>query len=48
VPQTPPPLLQHAAVSYDGTSYAHILTSGALTHRVNLRAKLLETTMPAR
>ena len=42
------PLTGHAAVSYDGTPYAHILTSGALTHRVNLRARLLETTMPAR
>lgn len=47
-PRAAAPLLQHAAVSYDGTSYAHIITSGALTHRVNLRARLLETTMPAR
>ncbi|MBC7841377.1 MAG: hypothetical protein H7099_03665 [Gemmatimonadaceae bacterium] len=47
-PRTPVPLLGHAAVSYDGTPYAHILTSGALTHRVNLRARSLETTMPDR
>ena len=47
-PRTRVPLLGHAAVSYDGTPYAHILTSGALSHRVNLRARLLETTMPAR
>lgn len=47
-PRMVPPLIQHAAVNYDGTAYAHILTSGALTHRVNLRSRLLETTMPAR
>ncbi len=47
-PRVAPPLIQHAAVSYDGTAYARILTSSALTHRVNLRARLLETTMPAR
>ncbi len=47
-PRVAPPLIQHAAVSYDGTAYARIITSGALTHRVNLRARLLETTMPAR
>lgn len=41
-------LTGHAAVSYDGTPYAHILTSGALTHRVNLRTRVFETTMPAR
>lgn len=47
-PRTPAPLAGHAAVSFDGTSYAHVLTTGALTHRVNLRARLLETTMPDR
>ncbi len=47
-PRVTPPLIQHAAVSYDGTAYARIITSSALTHRVNLRARLLETTMPAR
>ena len=46
--RSPAPLLGHGAVSFNGTSFAHILTSGALTHRVNLQAKLLETTMPAR
>lgn len=38
----------HAAVSFDGTRYAHVLTSGALTHRVNLQSRLLETTVPDR
>ncbi len=38
----------HAAVSFDGTQYAHVLTTGALTHRVNMQAKRLETTMPDR
>ncbi len=47
-PRVAPALVQHAAVSYDGTAYAHIITSGALTHRVNLSARLLETTLPAR
>jgi hypothetical protein len=47
-PRTPTPLLGHGAVSFDGSPYAHILTSGALTHRVNLQSKLLETTMPVR
>ena len=47
-PRSPTPLVGHGAVSFDGTSYAHVLTAGALTHRVNLRAKLLETTMPDR
>ena len=47
-PRAAPPLIQHAAVSYDGTAYAHIITSGALTHRVNLQKRLLETTLPAR
>jgi hypothetical protein len=47
-PRAPAALAGHGAVSFDGTQYAHILTSGALTHRVNLQARLLETTMPAR
>lgn len=38
----------HAAVSFDGTKYARVLTAGALTHRVNLQARLLETTVPDR
>jgi hypothetical protein len=38
----------HGAVSFDGTRYAQILTAGALTHRVDLSAKRLETTMPDR
>ena len=41
-------LASHAAVSFDGSSYAHILTTNGLMHRVNLRARLLETTMPER
>ena len=38
----------YAAVSFDGTASAHIITSGSLTHRADLAAKLLETTMPDR
>ncbi len=38
----------HAAVAFDGTASAHIITSGSLTHRADLVAKLLETTMPDR
>jgi hypothetical protein len=38
----------HAAVSFDGTGYAHVLTTNGLSHRVNLQAKLLETMMPDR
>lgn len=38
----------HAAVNFDGTAFAHIITSGALTHRVNLQARLFETTIPDR
>jgi hypothetical protein len=38
----------HAAVSFDGTSYARVLTTNGLSHRVNLQAKLLETMMPER
>ncbi len=38
----------HAAVSFDGTPTASIVTSGALTHRVHLRARVLETTLPDR
>ena len=45
---TPVPAATHGAVSFDGTAYAHVLTAGALTHRVNLQAKLLETTLPDR
>jgi hypothetical protein len=38
----------HAAVSFDGTGYANVLTTNGLTHRVNLQAKLLETIVPDR
>jgi hypothetical protein len=38
----------HAAVNFDGTPVAHIITTGALTHRANLRAMLLDTTIPDR
>ncbi len=41
-------LAAHGAVSFDGTRYAQILTTGGLTHRVDLSAKRLETTMPDR
>lgn len=47
-PRSSAPTLGHGAVSFDGSSFAHILTSGALTHRVNLQARLFETTMPVR
>ena len=43
-----PMLSSHAAVSFDGTPYAQILTTNGLRHRVNLQAKVLETTMPER
>jgi hypothetical protein len=42
------PTLGHAAVSFDGTRYAHVLTTNGLTHRVDLQAKRLETTLPDR
>lgn len=48
VQPTPLRMAAHAAVSFDGTRYAQILTTGALTHRVDLIAKRLETTMPER
>ncbi len=46
--QRPVRTATHAAVSFDGTAFAHVLTTGALTHRVNLQAKLLETSIPDR
>lgn len=46
--QAPARVAGHAAVSFDGTRYAQILTTGALMHRVDLSAKRLETTMPDR
>lgn len=46
--RTPIRVAAHGAVSFDGTQYAQILTAGALTHRVDLVAKRLETTMPER
>lgn len=38
----------HAAVSFDGTSSARIVTTGAVSHRADLRAMRLETTLPER
>jgi len=38
----------HAAVAFDGTASAHIITAGSLTHRADLAAKVLETTLPDR
>lgn len=46
--RAPVRLAAHGAVSFDGTQFAQILTTGALTHRVNLSARRLETTMPDR
>jgi hypothetical protein len=46
--RAPVRLAAHGAVSFDGTRYAQILTTGGLTHRVDLSAKRLETTMPDR
>ena len=43
-----PHTASHAAVSFDGTSYAQVLTAGALSHRVNLQSRRLETTVPDR
>lgn len=36
------------AMNFDGTNFAHVLTAGALTHRVDLKAKMLETVIPDR
>ncbi|MDZ7631962.1 MAG: hypothetical protein U5K74_11630 [Gemmatimonadaceae bacterium] len=44
----PSPVASHAAVSFDGTAAARVLTTGALMHRADLQAKRLETTMPER
>ena len=38
----------HAAVSFDGTSQVHIITTGALLHTADLQAKRLDTTVPDR
>lgn len=38
----------HAAVSFDGTPNARIVTTGAVSHRADLRALRLETTLPER
>jgi hypothetical protein len=38
----------HAAATFDGTPFARIITTGALTHRANLQAQLFETTLPDR
>lgn len=38
----------HAAVSFDGTSQAHIITTGALLHTADLATKRLETVIPDR
>ncbi|MCC7053202.1 MAG: hypothetical protein IT355_08020 [Gemmatimonadaceae bacterium] len=38
----------HAAVSFDGTAVAQVLTTGALSHRANLQDKRLETVVPDR
>lgn len=46
--RTPVRMAAHGAVSFDGTRYAQILTTGALMHRADLSAKRLETTMPDR
>jgi hypothetical protein len=47
-PRVPTAPAIHAAVSYDGSPFAHIATTNGLAHRVNLPAKVLETTMPDR
>jgi hypothetical protein len=48
MPHAPLRTASHAAVSFDGTGYAHVLTTNGLSHRVNLKAKLLETIVPDR
>jgi hypothetical protein len=45
VPATP---LIHAAVSFDGSHFAHIITTNGMSHRANLSAKMLETAVPER
>ncbi len=47
-PHAAAPVASHAAVSFDGTPFARVITTGALSHRVNLQARVLETTMPDR
>lgn len=42
------PTAGHAAVSFDGTAQAHIITTGALTHTADLQSKRLETLIPDR
>jgi hypothetical protein len=42
------PTAGHAAVSFDGTAQAHIITTGALTHTADLQGKRLETVIPDR
>lgn len=44
----PRPVHDIEAMNFDGTNFAHVLTAGALTHRVDLKAKLLETQIPDR
>jgi hypothetical protein len=41
-------LASHGAVSFDGTQFARVITTGALTHRVDLKARVLETELPDR
>lgn len=45
---TPAAPTGHAAVSFDGSAVAQILTTGAISHKVNLQARKLETTLPER
>ena len=47
-PRALQPLAAHAALSFDGSHVATIVTSGALTHRVDLRTRRLDTTLPDR
>jgi hypothetical protein len=47
-PRAPVRTAGHAAVSFNGTSYASVITTNGLSHRVNLQARLLETMVPDR
>ena len=44
----PTPVAGVAAVSFDGTPIAQIITTSAVTHRANLQKKVLDTTVPDR
>lgn len=46
--RTPLQFEAHGAVSFNGTEYAQVLSNDGLTHRINLRTKRLDTSIPDR